>query len=104
MFTVLTHDAALPELTALPAPLRGRMFRLIERLASEGNQLKMPHSKHIGSGLFELRVGDKDIARTVYAFASGKHIYILHAFVKKTQKTPAAAIETARNRLKEFTS
>ena len=102
MWNVETHEDAVPELKALPDQLRGRMFRLIERLAAEGNQLKMPHSKVIGGGLFELRVGDKDIARTLYAFASGKNIYLLHAFIKKTQKTPAAALEIARNRLKEL--
>ena len=68
---------------------------------SEG-KLKMPHSRVIGAGLFELRVGDKNIARTLYAYAVGHEIYLLHAFVKKTQKTPAGAIEIARKRLKEM--
>ena len=102
MYTILTHEAAAVELSALPSQLRGRMFRLIERLALEGNQLRMPHSRVIGNGLFELRVGDKDIARTVYAFSHGQTIFILHAFTKKTAKTPAGAIEIARLRLKEF--
>lgn len=102
MYTILTHGAAAEELVALPSQLRGRMFRLIERLASEGNQLKMPHSRVLENGLFELRVGDKDIARAVYAFSYGQTIYILHAFTKKTAKTPANAIDIARLRLKEF--
>lgn len=101
MFNVITHPAALEELQELPDELRGRMTRLIERLESEG-KLKMPHSRVIGAGLFELRVGDKNIARTLYAYAVGHEIYLLHAFVKKTQKTPAGAIETARKRLKEM--
>ncbi|MFU2220646.1 type II toxin-antitoxin system RelE/ParE family toxin, partial [Proteus mirabilis] len=50
----------------------------------------------------ELRVGDKNIARTLYAYATGNEIYLLHAFVKKTQKTPVQAIEIARTRLKEM--
>nr|WP_282915940.1 type II toxin-antitoxin system RelE/ParE family toxin [Escherichia coli] len=29
-------------------------------------------------------------------------MYLLHAFVKKTQKTPVKAIEIARTRLKEM--
>ncbi|MFP2514965.1 type II toxin-antitoxin system RelE/ParE family toxin [Buttiauxella agrestis] len=102
MYTILTHEAAAEELVALPSQLRGRMFRLIERLESEGNQLRMPHSRVLGNGLFELRVGDKDIARAVYAFSYGQTIYILHAFTKKTLKTPVNAIEIARIRLKEF--
>ncbi|NHB61371.1 type II toxin-antitoxin system RelE/ParE family toxin [Photorhabdus sp. RW14-46] len=44
----------------------------------------------------------KDIARSLYAYARGQNIYLLHAFVKKTEKTPAAAIKTAHARLKEF--
>ncbi|WP_225376629.1 type II toxin-antitoxin system RelE/ParE family toxin [Klebsiella pneumoniae] len=101
MFNVITHPAALEELQELPDELRGRMTRLIERLESEG-KLKMPHSRVIGAGLFELRVGDKNIARTLYAYAVGHEIYLLHAFVKKRQKTPAGAIEIARKRLKEM--
>ncbi|STJ89105.1 prophage protein gp49 [Escherichia coli] len=102
MFNVITHPAALNELIELPDNLRGRMARLIERLEQEGNKMKMPHSRVIGGGLFELRVGDKNIARTLYAYATGNEIYLLHAFVKKTQKTPTKAIEIARMRLKEM--
>lgn len=102
MFNVITHAAAVDELKDLPDELRGRMFRLIERLSEEG-RLKMPHSRVIGGGLFELRVGDKNIARTLYAYAVGQNIYLLHSFIKKTEKTPTAAIELARRRLKEMT-
>ena len=106
MFNVITHPAALDELLELPDDLRGRMTRLIERLEKEGNKLKMPHSRVIGGGLFELRVGDKNIARTLYAYATGNEIYLLHAFVETTkynkQKTPVKAIEIARTRLKEM--
>lgn len=59
MFNVITHPAALNELIELPDNLRGRMARLIERLEQEGNKMKMPHSRVIGGGLFELIVGDK---------------------------------------------
>ncbi|EFP6926905.1 type II toxin-antitoxin system RelE/ParE family toxin, partial [Shigella dysenteriae] len=37
-----------------------------------------------------------------YAYATGNEIYLLHAFVKKTQKTPTKVIEIARMRLKEM--
>ncbi|MBC8953018.1 type II toxin-antitoxin system RelE/ParE family toxin [Xenorhabdus sp. PB62.4] len=103
MFNVITHPDALLELKQLPDELRGRMFKLIERLRTNGNQLKMPHSRVIGGGLFELRIGDKNITRTLYAFEIGQKIYLLHAFVKKTQRTPTGAIEIARKRLKELT-
>lgn len=101
MYKVLAHEMAAQELEELPDRLRGQMFRLIERLESEG-QLKMPHSKVIGGGLFELRVGGADIARTLYCYAKGQNVYLLHAFVKKTQTTPAKAIKLARQRLEDF--
>lgn len=102
MFNVEAHPEAAAELVDLPDELRGRMYRYIEHLETHG-QLRMPHSRSLGGGLFELRVGDKNIARTVYAYASGNKIFLLHAFVKKTQKTPTSAIAIARQRLKEMT-
>lgn len=101
MYKVLAHEIAAQELAELPDRLRGQMFRLIERLEAEG-QLKMPHSRVIGGGLFELRVGGANIARSLYCYAKGNQIYLLHAFVKKTEKTPASAIKLARQRLEDF--
>lgn len=102
MYKVLAHELAAKELEELPDALRGSMFRLIQLLEQKGNTLRMPHSKVIGKGLFELRVGGANIARTLYAYADGETIYLLHAFVKKTQETPARAIKLARQRLEDF--
>ncbi|MDW8845196.1 type II toxin-antitoxin system RelE/ParE family toxin [Erwinia sp. MMLR14_017] len=101
MYKVLAHELAAQELEDLPGRLRGQMFRLIERLETEG-QLKMPHSKAIGGGLFELRVGGTVIARSLYCYVKDQNIYLLHAFIKKTEKTPANAIKLARQRLEDF--
>lgn len=101
MFDVLAHELAAQELEELPDRLRGQMYRLIEKLEKEG-RLKMPHSRVIGGGLFELRVGGANIARTLYCYAKGNQIYLLHAFVKKTETTPPNAIKLARQRLEDF--
>lgn len=101
MYIVKTHELAAKELEELPDRLRGQMFKLIERLGTYG-QLKMPHSRVIGGGIFELRVGGADIARSLYAYASENRIFILHSFVKKTEKTPSKAIKLARQRLEDF--
>lgn len=102
MYFIEAHVSAAEELVALPDDLRGRMFRLIKRLETDGPALRMPHSKAIGDGLFELRVGGVNISRCLYAFAVGNKIYLLHAFVKKTEKTPAAALAIARKRLNDL--
>lgn len=40
--------------------------------------------------------------QAIYATASEQRIIILHAFMKKTQRTPKAAIDTAISRMKEL--
>jgi phage-related protein len=67
-----------------------------------GPDLGMPHSRAMGKGLFELRLKSKEgIGRVFYGTVPGHRIMMLHAFVKKTQKTPAKELRIARARLKE---
>ena len=43
--------------------------------------------KGVASGVFELAIRfDKDAYRLVYAVQIGKHIYVLHAFQKKSKR------------------
>lgn len=51
-----------------------------------------------GGGLLELRVRGKQEVRIFYAFASGKRIYLLHAFIKKARTTPKKELDLARQR------
>jgi phage-related protein len=44
--------------------------------------------------------GRDGIARAIYVLAERRRIVIVHAFVKKTQKTPPAAIRLALKRAK----
>ena len=64
---------------------------------------KEPLSKYVEPGIWELRVkAGSDALRILYTFAKGKVIILLHAFVKKQQKTPVSELEIARGRLKEL--
>jgi phage-related protein len=45
--------------------------------------------------------GRDGIARAIYAAVQGRTLLVLHVFVKKTQTTPRAALQTAQKRLKE---
>ena len=50
-----------------------------------------------------MRIKGRDgIARVIFVTANDRRIIVLHAFRKKTQKTPRAAIRTALSRLKEL--
>lgn len=69
----------------------------LKLLAACGNTLKMPHSRPLKKGLFELR--DKAHGfRIYYAFERGKLIILLAAGDKSTQEKD---IKAARERLKE---
>lgn len=64
--------------------------------------LRMPHSRAMGGGLFEIRPrGREGIGRAFYCFVVGRRIVVLHAFVKKTQATPEQDLKIARKRLQE---
>jgi phage-related protein len=61
-----------------------------------------PYVKHLDGKLWEMRMKGRDgIARAIYVTAQGERVIVLHAFVKKTQKTPQRALEIARERAKE---
>ena len=58
----------------------------------------------MGKGLWEVRsdlTGGR-IARTLFCIHEGRMV-LLHAFIKKTQKTPDADLELAMKRKKEIT-
>ena len=75
---------------------------LIQLMEVHGADLRMPHSRAMGQGLFELRCkGPEGIGRAFYCTMVGREIVILHSFFKKTQETPTKELATARKRLNE---
>ena len=75
---------------------------MTELLVEVGVDLRLPHSRAMGDGLFELRPKRKEgIARIFYCTLVGKRIVVLHGFIKKTQETPRKELEIALRRMKE---
>jgi phage-related protein len=90
------------EIDALPVGIRASYTRLTELLEEFGLGIRMPHSRAMGEGLFELRPrGREGIARVFYCMKVGKKIIMLHSFIKKTNETPKREIEIARRRQRE---
>ena len=59
----------------------------VQMLADYGPELRAPHSKPVGKGLFEIRAKSGDGAlRAFYFFLKGNRIVITNGYVKKTQK------------------
>lgn len=76
-----------------------KIGREIDLLEKHGPFLGMPHSKKLTKDLYELRVRGRQEIRIVYGF-TGSIIYLLHVFLKKTQKTPSPEIDTADKRFR----
>ena len=52
----------------------------------------------VGAGVFEIRVRAGNQYRVIYVAKFSEAVYVLHAFIKKTQKTAAPDLELAHNR------
>lgn len=91
------------ELDALADDVRQRFLRIVELIETHGlAAMHEPHVKHLGGKLWEMRMKGKDgIARAIYVTATGERVVVVHAFVKKTRRTPKRALETAWARSKE---
>ena len=88
-----------------PAGVQARYIHLTERMIAFGPDLGMPHTRSLGTGLFELRMKSKEgIGRVSFCIRSGRRILMLHGFIKKSQKTPANELKIARKRKAEATT
>ncbi len=91
------------DILSLPETLQARYVALSRRIAACGPNLGEPHTKAVGSGVFELRLkGAEGIARVFYCTRVGRRIVMLHSFVKKSEKTPLKERRLAESRLKEI--
>ena len=98
------HDAKLQAVVlALPAGILARYFHCTDRMQLFGPDLGMPHTRAMGSGLFELRLKSREgIGRVFYCTLVKRKIVMLHQFVKKTDKTPPKELTIALKRMKEW--
>lgn len=96
------NESVQEDILGLPDTLLARYFKLTDLMKIYGANLGEPHTKAMGDGLFELRLkGKEGIARVFYCTKVGKNIYMLHSFIKKSQKTPPKELKLAEKRMKE---
>lgn len=76
---------------------QSKIYKYIEFLRVSKGVLDKPYSKHIKGKIRELRVDfGKNRHRIFYFTFVEKNIIFLHAFLKKTQKTPLGEIQQAK--------
>ncbi len=113
MVSIKRIFAAFYETAAGTAPVREWLLELSredrktigEDIATVeyGWPLGMPVCRPLGRQLFEVRstISGNRIARVLFSIV-GNRMVLLHAFIKKTQKTPDDDLTLARKRLKEI--
>lgn len=99
---VINFDQDLEDfIDSLDRDTYSRVLKTTDLLRTFGQMLRMPYSKALGSGLFELRIRGQREIRIFYAFYNQEAV-LLHGFSKKTQKTPNKEIALAQDKLKEL--
>ena len=84
-------------LTGLPREHR-RLIGIEIKTVQLGWPLGMPVVRKLESGLWEVRVELIDTIARVFFTLIGSTMVLLHGFIKKSQKTPASDLATARQR------
>ena len=90
-------------LDSLPIKMRIKAVDSLDLPERYGNPLRMPYSKALNDGLFELRIKfSGDISGIFCFFHAGNRIVVANGFVKKTQKTPQTELTKAQKYKKDY--
>ena len=100
MWSVEVESEVEKWIDSLPVKEFATVLAAVERLSERGSQLRVPASRSLGEGLFELRI---DVGRTqrriTYYFADGRRIVLLTAF-RKQRQTEQVEIRRARQAMR----
>lgn len=101
-----SHTKQVPVLEyiqRLPTKDRAKITAYIAFLRDYSGRLDEPYSRYVRSGIRELRVEfAHNRHRIFYITVEGKKIILLHAFLKKTPKTPKQEITRALNNFEDY--
>lgn len=87
-------------IASLPQKDQARIYWTLDLLRGFGLDLKMPYARSVHGKLWELRVqSGRNIYRIFYFAHTGRRFVLLHAFQKKTRKTPRKELAIAERRL-----
>ncbi len=86
----------------LAAEETARLTYDLDLLEEFGLALGMPHVRPVRGKLWELRSGGRIQHRILYVAVRNRQIVLLHAFTKKTPKTPPGEIAAAERRFADY--
>ncbi len=96
-------EAVDDEIAALPPKIQAKLLWIVEQIEARGlPALRPPHVDHLVGGLYELRAKAGEGTGRALFVIRGHRVVVVHAFQKKSQKTPNRAIRLAQQRAKDM--
>lgn len=94
--------SSLEDVKAFPAEARKDIGYQLYRIQEGIEPSDWKPLNTIGTGVREIRIHAGNEYRVIYVAKFNEAIYVLHAFVKKTTKTPKRDIDLAIERFKQL--
>jgi phage-related protein len=102
MKPLLFVGSSLDDLSAFPGDARRVAGHELWQVQNGLMPADFKPMRSVGPGAYELRVHVLGEWRVIYVAKFEAVIYVLHAFQKKSQATPASDIELARRRYRQI--
>ena len=90
---------SLEKVRDVPAPAKREAGYQLDRVQRGLDPVDWKSMTSIGRGVREIRIHEDGQFRIIYVAKFEDAIYVLHAFRKKSQKTPKADIDKAKQEL-----
>ena len=94
MEVIYFHNRIKDFISRLDRPSLKCFIVALNKLEMAGHNLRMPDSKSLGKGLFELRISSDPKIRAIFGFHNNK-VVIVHIFFKKTMAIPKHHLDYA---------
>jgi phage-related protein len=93
--------SSLDDVRDFPAEARSGIGRELRRVQTGLAPHDFKPMATVGPGVSEIRIRGKTAHRLIYVAKYEEAVYVLHAFEKRSRKTPRREIEIAQRRLAE---
>ena len=95
---VVFIGSSLSELRAFPETARRDAGYQIDRVQQGLDPVDWKPMNTVGAGAREIRIHSEGAFRVIYVAKFKDAVYVLHAFEKKSQKTPRKVIDLTKRR------
>ena len=97
------EEPARDFILALEPKMQAKILKILDLLQVNGPYMRLPYSKYLDDGIFEIRAKQgTNITRVLYFFTICQKIILTNGFIKKTQKTPKNEIDLAKKYRKDY--